>query len=255
MINTGYILASLFSNDDSRFHIRDRHPFHSLNPFSLTSGGSPTLLTKHGGNETTSASGRISTRAQTIEDHDLVTGKVNRDGPDAQELIVLEPFPTQSTSFSPNPPTRSNDSTRFAPLSHPSQPGHAEDSYNDQSDRLQRLKQEHVGLSDGPFRSSASHQFLSVTGRNPLFSRGHGLPDLGSRTMARNTPSPLGFLPMNRDRDRTHFDSHDDGQNITAERPVKIEGKSAAPDICLDSSGAFLDRPIWDDTEGQQCDN
>ena len=168
-----------------------------------------------------------------------------------QRLMVLGSFDAQPSSFSPAFATSSHDSSRLSPLSNISQPVHAETAYHERSDTLRRFKQEHVSIADSPFESSTSHQFLGLAGHNPLFSRDR---DLSSHVMTQTCPSPLGFLPINRNRERAHFQSNN-GHTIPDEKAVKIESIASANGVCLDGGGSFLDRPVWDDVQSQHDDS
>jgi|SRR5688572_1330215 hypothetical protein len=63
-----------------RFNLRERHPVHSLNPFSISNRGSPTSMVKQGGGRGTSLNNhngltRVSARAQHPTSHDISTGE------------------------------------------------------------------------------------------------------------------------------------------------------------------------------------
>jgi len=115
------------------------------------------------------------------------------------------------------------------------------------------MKQEDFSLTDSPFRNPASHPFMVLTGQNPLFAQDRAFTDLCSRSIPHSTASPLGFLPINRDRARAQLDSHDNDQSTSEGATVKVEPSgNVTADHCLEGRGPFLGRTIWDNGDNQE---
>lgn len=99
---------------------------------------------------------------------------------------------------------------------------------------------------------------MGFSGHNPLFAQDRGFMDHSSRTLPQATASPLGFLPINRDRARAQTGSYGESQPGSESRTVKVErNANLETDPCLEERDTFLGRSDWgnagdpgDDTHG-----
>lgn len=232
--------------------LRERHPIHSLNPFSLSSRGSPTSITKHGGGRTTSllGQGRTSSRAPAAS-QDFSTGRPYSKIWSKSSLTQAGALSQPSTPFSP-PLARHPESSRLSMISNNQVHSQAQSPYQHQPDDQHRLKQEDFVLSESPFRSSSSHHFFGLAGQNPLFTQDSRYPDLGSRTLSQAHASPSAFLPVDRDQTRAHIDSYDNLPQGSESDTIKVEhGTSITAEQCLQHRTSFPSRSAWDPTGDQ----
>lgn len=124
-----------------------------------------------------------------------------------------------------------------------------------QSDEHNRLKHEDFSFVDSPFRHSAPHPFIGLPGHNPLYSQERGFVNAGTHDMSSASATPLGFLPINHDRERPQ--RGDEGPAPNSCGHIKLENDMETLETNSPSDGrrAYLGTPVWntpDHNEGSE---